>query len=64
MVQCGRLGGKDYTERSVNGFPNTQTVSYFKTKPEYRIIVIADKFQTGFDVPLLHTMCVDKKMGV
>ncbi|MFQ5857019.1 MAG: type I restriction endonuclease subunit R, partial [Anaerolineae bacterium] len=56
-------GGKDYTERSINGFPDSRTAHQFKKKPEYRIIVVADKFQTGFDVPLLHTMYVDKKLG-
>jgi type I restriction enzyme R subunit len=32
-------------------------------KPEYRFLVVANKFQTGFDQPLLHTMYVDKKLG-
>ena len=37
-----------------------QTVAEFG-KPEYRFLVVANKFQTGFDQPLLHTMYVDKK---
>ena len=32
-------------------------------KPEQRLLVVANKFQTGFDQPLLHTMYVDKKLG-
>jgi type I restriction enzyme R subunit len=55
-------GGKSYTETGMNGFPETQTASTFK-KPEYRFLVVAEKFQTGFDQPLLHTMYVDKKLS-
>ncbi|MER3328858.1 MAG: type I restriction endonuclease subunit R, partial [Candidatus Kapaibacterium sp.] len=32
-------------------------------KDEYRFLIVANKFQTGFDQPLLHTMFVDKKLG-
>ena len=39
-----------------------QTAAEFE-KPEYRFLVVASKFQTGFDQPLLHTMYVDKKLG-
>ena len=39
-----------------------QTAAEFD-KPEYRFLVVANKFQTGFDQPLLHTMYVDKKLG-
>lgn len=55
-------GGKDYTEANMNGFPEVQTAKAFE-KPEYRFLVVANKFQTGFDQPLLHTMYVDKKLG-
>ena len=40
----------------------TQTAKDFE-KPEYRFLICANKFQTGFDQPLLHTMYVDKKLG-
>ncbi len=52
-------GGKKYTEASMNGFPETQTAGTFN-KPGYRFLIVAEKFQTGFDQPLLHTMYVDK----
>ena len=39
-----------------------QTAAEFD-KPEYRFLVVANKFQTGFDQSLLHTMYVDKKLG-
>ncbi len=54
-------GGVDYTEPNMNGFPESQTAKRFGTD-EYRILVVAAKFQTGFDQPLLHTMFVDKKL--
>lgn len=52
----------EYTEAGLNGFPDTQTKEQFK-RSEYRFMVVANKFQTGFDQPLLHTMYVDKKLG-
>ncbi len=55
-------GGQSYTESGMNGFPETQTAKTFE-RPEYRFLIVANKFQTGFDQPLLHTMYVDKKLG-
>ncbi len=52
----------EYTEAGLNGFPDTQTKEQFK-RNEFRFMVVANKFQTGFDQPLLHTMYVDKKLG-
>jgi type I restriction enzyme R subunit len=57
-----RDSGIDYTEANMNGFSEKQTADVFK-RPEYRFLVVANKFQTGFDQPLLHTMYVDKKLG-
>ena len=54
--------GIDYTEGSMNGVPEKQTAGTFHT-PEYRFLIVAEKFQTGFDEPLLHTMYVDKKLA-
>lgn len=55
-------GGIQYTEAGMNGFPEKQTAEVFK-RDEYRILIAANKFQTGFDQPLLHTMYVDKKLN-
>jgi type I restriction enzyme R subunit len=55
-------GGRSYTEAGMNGFPETQTAKTFE-RSEYRFLIVANKFQTGFDQPLLHTMYVDKKLG-
>ena len=54
--------GIEYTEGNMNGFSEKQTAEVFK-RPEHRFLVVANKFQTGFDQPLLHTMYVDKKLG-
>ncbi len=55
-------GGFDYTEANMNGIPEAQTADAFKAA-DCRFLVVANKFQTGFDQPLLHTMYVDKKLG-
>jgi len=55
-------GGVTYSEAGMNGFPETQTVRAFK-RDEYRLLIVAYKYQTGFDQPLLHTMYVDQKLG-
>jgi len=46
----------------MNGYSEKQTADVFK-RPEYRFLIVANKFQTGFDQELLHTMYVDKKLG-
>ncbi len=55
-------GGVDYTETSINRFPESQTPAKFDTD-EYQILVVAEKYQTGFDQPKLHTMYVDKPLS-
>jgi len=52
-------GGKKVTEASINGFASNEIERRMKRDP-YRILVVANKFQTGYDEPLLHTMYVDK----
>ncbi|MFH1859990.1 MAG: DEAD/DEAH box helicase family protein [bacterium] len=51
-----------YTEDSMNGPKAGDIAEEFK-KPGYKILICANKFQTGFDQPLLHTMYVDKILG-
>lgn len=55
------VNGVEYTEASMNGFPDSETKAYFDTD-EYRILVVANKYLTGFDQPKLTTMYVDKKL--
>lgn len=52
-------GGVKVSEASVNGFPSSRIADEIQNEP-YRFLVCADKFQTGYDEPLLHTMYVDK----
>lgn len=50
------------TEQSLNHFPSAHIPEEFK-KFENKFLIVANKYQTGFDQPLLHTMYVDKKLG-
>ena len=54
--------GQSVTEASLNGFPSSQIPDKIQEDP-YRILICADKFQTGYDEPLLHTMYVDKTLA-
>jgi len=54
--------GKEYTEAKMNGFPETATADRFEGD-DYRFLIVASKFQTGFDQPKLVAMYVDKKLG-
>lgn len=53
---------KEYTEEGINGFPESETPEKFESG-EYQLLLVAEKYQTGFDQPLLHTMYVDKKLS-
>ena len=54
--------GDSYDEASLNGFPSRDIPDRLQMD-EYRFLIVADKFQTGFDQPLLHTMYVDKVLS-
>ena len=61
-------GGKPYTESGMNSAGRDSVIGERRTAAEFekrdvRFLVVANKFQTGFDQPLLHTMYVDKKLG-
>jgi type I restriction enzyme R subunit len=55
-------GGQSVTESSMNGFPSNSIADKIIEDP-YRFLICADKFQTGYDEPLLHTMYVDKMLS-
>ena len=57
-----QYGGSNVTETTMNGFPSGKIDEKFQEEP-YRFLVCADKFQTGYDEPLLHTMYVDKTLS-
>ena len=56
------FAGTSVTEASLNGFPSNDIAKRIQEDP-YRFLVCADKFQTGYDEPLLHTMYVDKTLS-
>jgi type I restriction enzyme R subunit len=55
-------GGTKVSEASLNGFSSGDIAARIQTDP-YRFLICADKFQTGYDEPLLHTMYVDKALS-
>ena len=56
------IDGKVVTESELNGFPSAEIEQGVEQEP-YRFLIVADKFQTGYDQPLLHTMYVDKQLS-
>jgi type I restriction enzyme R subunit len=54
--------GASYTESQMNGFPDTQTAREF-AGDDWQFLVVAEKYQTGFDQPLLYAMYVDKPLS-
>jgi type I restriction enzyme R subunit len=55
-------GGAKVTEATLNAFPSREIADKVQEHP-YRFLICADKFQTGYDEPLLHTMYVDKALS-
>ncbi len=56
------FAGEKVTEASMNGFPSSKIAEKIQEDP-YRFLICADKFQTGYDEPLMHTMYVDKALS-
>ena len=56
------LDGEPWTEARINDFGEKQLAERF-AEDGYRILTVAEKYQTGFDQPLLHTMYVDKQVS-
>ena len=56
------VGGEEWTEARANGFSETELPKRFDTD-EYQVLVVAEKYQTGFDQPKLVAMYVDKKLA-
>src|ERR1039458_1375406 len=58
------LPGKEFTEVGMNGGKiSEKKLPEEFAKAEYQVLIAADKYQTGFDQPLLHTMYVDKRLA-
>ncbi|NAT10702.1 type I restriction endonuclease subunit R [ANME-1 cluster archaeon AG-394-G06] len=54
---------QEYTENSMNDLPSQKSIRNAFEEDQYKILIVANKFQTGFDQPLLHTMYVDKMLN-
>jgi type I restriction enzyme R subunit len=55
------LGGEPFTEPGMNGFPESRLPEKF-AGDDYQVLLVAEKYQTGYDQPLLHSMYVDKRL--
>ncbi len=55
--------GQDYTKENMNNLGGRIDIPDALLDPQYRILIVANMYQTGFDEPKLHTMFVDKKLG-
>lgn len=55
--------GEDYTKENMNNLGGRIDIPDAFKLPQYRILIVANMYQTGFDEPMLHTMFVDKKLG-
>lgn len=58
-----RMDGQEYTEDNLNHLPPKVSIPEGVKDPRYRILIVSNKFQTGYDEPLIHSMYVDKTMG-
>jgi type I restriction enzyme R subunit len=58
-----RLDGQEYTEDNLNKLPPKVSIPEGVKDPRFRILIVSNKFQTGYDEPLIHSMYVDKTMG-
>ena len=62
-VEDDNVPEKTYTEVEMNNGIREKELPESFAKPEYRVLLVAEKYQTGFDQPLLHTMYVDKRLA-
>jgi len=62
-VEDDKVPAKTYTEVEMNDGLREKDLPETFAKPEFRVLLVAEKYQTGFDQPLLHTMYVDKRLA-
>lgn len=62
-VEDDKIPEKTYTEMGMNSGLKEKELPDAFAKPEFRVLLVAEKYQTGFDQPLLHTMYVDKRLA-
>jgi type I restriction enzyme, R subunit len=62
-VMDDKIPDKNYTEIEMNGGIREKDLPEEFASNEYQVLLVAEKYQTGFDQPLLHTMYVDKRLA-
>lgn len=62
-VEDDKIPEKTYTEVEMNGGVKEKELPDAFANPDFRVLLVAEKYQTGFDQPLLHTMYVDKRLA-
>jgi len=62
-VEDDRTPEKTYTEVEINGGTWEKALPEHFARPDYRVLLVAEKYQTGFDQPLLHTLYLDKRIA-
>ncbi|WP_225546877.1 type I restriction endonuclease subunit R [Chromobacterium violaceum] len=62
-VEDDKIPDKQYTEVDMNEGLKEKDLPETFAKPDFRVLLVAEKYQTGFDQPLLHTMYVDKRLA-
>ncbi|NCC33918.1 MAG: type I restriction endonuclease subunit R, partial [Chloroflexia bacterium] len=62
-VEDDKVPEKSYTEVEMNHGLKEKELPETFARPDYRVLLVAEKYQTGFDQPLLHTMYVDKRLA-
>lgn len=62
-VEDDKIPEKTYTEVAMNDGVKEKELPETFSKPDFRVLLVAEKYQTGFDQPLLHTMYVDKRLA-
>jgi len=62
-VEDNQIPEKNYTEVEMNDGLKEKELPETFAKPDFRVLLVAEKYQTGFDQPLLHTMYVDKRLA-
>jgi type I restriction enzyme, R subunit len=62
IVEDDKIPGQTYTEEVMNGIRETELPDQFATD-SYQVLLVAEKYQTGFDQPLLHSMYIDRRIA-
>jgi len=62
-VQDDKVKNKQYTEEGMNNGVRESEVPELFASGEYQVLLVAEKYQTGFDQPLLHTMYIDRRLA-